>query len=212
MKPVVTIIDYGVGNILSVTRSFEYCGAKVILTSDPKETSRSKFLVLPGVGAFSVARQELSARGLDDAIKEYSQKERPFLGICLGMQLMLEQSEEFGVHNGLGMISGNVREIPSLGKDRKQHKIPHTGWVPIFSTGISWNSTILEGFEKSATFYFTHSFTAHPDVSEQRIADASYNGYQLCAVIKKDYLYGCQFHPEKSGPVGLKMISNFLTL
>lgn len=212
MSSKVTLIDYGVGNILSVTRAFEYGGAKVHLSSDVKKIANADILILPGVGAFGVAMQELQSRGIEDGIKEFFLKDRPFLGICLGMQMMLEWSEEFGMHKGLGVIPGGVVEIPTVGTNGFQHKIPHIGWAPIYQHDQEWDNTILAEVSEGSSFYFVHSFTARPQSSSNLLAETVYNGLNLSSVISKGNIYGCQFHPEKSGPVGLKVISNLLSL
>ncbi len=208
----VTIIDYGIGNLLSVRRAFEHVGAEVEMASLPKEVLRAKRLVLPGVGAFADAMAELEKRGLVEAIREYCRDNRPFLGICLGMQMMLESSEEFGFHEGLGLISGNVVEIPPIGVNGEKCKIPHVGWGELLSTGNDWKNSILEGIAEFSSVYFVHSFTAKTRYLENCFAKCDYNGIGLLAVIRAGNLYGCQFHPEKSGEIGLQIIRNFLAI
>jgi glutamine amidotransferase len=208
----VTVIDYGIGNILSVCRAFEQCGAEVLLTTSPSDVDKADRLVLPGVGAFSNGMAGLSAGGFVEPIRKYSMTSRPFLGICLGMQMMLEASEEFGLHEGLGLIPGNVVAIPPVGTDGKPHKIPHIGWntlLPPTST-TNWNGTILAGIAAGTEVYFVHSFTAVPASPVHRLADCDYDGRVISAAVKCDNLYGCQFHPEKSGEAGLRIIKNFL--
>lgn len=208
----ITLVDYGIGNILSVQRAFEYCGAQVMTTDDPQTIKNADFLVLPGVGAFADGMRGLSERGLTEAILEFVSKERPFLGICLGMQMMMGESEEFGVHEGLGLIPGRVVRIPDQDVHGIRQKIPHIGWNSLVLPGEkeNWKGTILEGIEIGETVYFVHSFTAVPINSTNRLADAYYNGQLISAAIQSGYLYGCQFHPEKSGVTGLKIINNFL--
>ncbi len=210
----VTLIDYGVGNLFSVRRAFEHCGAQVLLTADPTEIAQAERLVLPGVGAFANGMHELRARGLIAPIQEYARADRPFLGICLGMQMMLEISEEFGTHAGLGLIPGKVIAVPSSGATGAPHKVPHIGWNDIHYPvpGIQWEQTILEGLPQDASVYFVHSFTAFPADESHRLADCDYDGCRLSAVIRSGNLYGCQFHPEKSGENGLRIIRNFLAL
>lgn len=211
--PRVTVIDYGVGNLLSVTRAFEYCGASVVLTDDAAKIADADYLVLPGVGAFCDGMVGLAGRGLVDPIRAFAAKERPFLGICLGMQLMLDESEEFGAHEGLGLIPGKVVAIPARGSDGAAHKIPHIGWNKIcVPAGISWQGTLLDTSAEDSSFYFVHSFTAVPASHKYRLADCYYNGQVIAAAIRKDNIYGCQFHPEKSGAGGLAIIKQFLEL
>ena len=214
MKELVTIIDYGVGNLLSVANAFEFCGAEVRVSDRYDHIANADLLVLPGVGAFANAMEELRRCGLDEAIKEFSLSERPFLGICLGMQMMLEWSEEFGRHSGLGLIEGGVIPVEKTSVDNVPHKIPHIGWAPIVPpvSAADWDGTILKTIPPESTFYFVHSFTAGPDHPLNRLADTSYNGRLISAVIRAGSMFGCQFHPEKSGPNGLEVIRNFLSM
>lgn len=208
----VTVIDYGIGNILSVKRALEHCGAEVIITDSPQMIGEAERLVLPGVGAFADGMNGLRERGLIETIQKFATKGRPFLGICLGMQMMLEFGEEFGRCEGLGLIPGIVTKIPNTGVDGDIHKIPHIGWNTLLlpSETTDWKNTILNGIELGDAVYFVHSFTAIPTNENNRLADCHYNGRLISAAIKLDNLYGCQFHPEKSGLVGLRIINNFL--
>lgn len=209
----VTIVDYGIGNLLSVARAFEQCGAKVKLSDDAKELERAERLVLPGVGAFKDGMQGLEGRGLDHAVKSFSLTGRPFLGICLGMQMMLDESEEYGACRGLGLIAGNVVSIPATTAQGDPHKIPHIGWNELsVAQGSSWDGTLLSGVAQGTAAYFVHSFTAAPADSGHRLADTFYNGRLISAAIRKGNLYGTQYHPEKSGAAGLKMVQSFLGL
>jgi imidazole glycerol-phosphate synthase subunit HisH len=214
MSPLVTIIDYGMGNLLSVAKAFEYCGADVRVSDLHTHVVDADILVLPGVGAFAKAMEELNRKGLDVAIKEFAAKERPFLGICLGMQLMHDQSEEFGIYQGLGLIPGVVEAIDSTDTKNIPHKIPHIGWAEVVPpTGFEqWADTIFQKTEIGTAFYFVHSFTAVPEHAEHRLADASYDGRLISAAVRSGSLYGCQFHPEKSGREGLRLIEHFLRL
>ncbi len=208
----ITLVDYGIGNILSVQRAFEYCGAQVILSDNPQDIINSDYLVLPGVGAFADGMKGLAERGLIEAILDFASKERPFLGICLGMQMMLGRSEEFGIHEGLGLIPGSVVRIPDQDVHGVRHKIPHIGWnsLELPDKKENWGGTILEGIEAGEAVYFVHSFTAVPVNLCNRLADTYYNGQIISAAVQSGYLYGCQFHPEKSGVTGLKIINNFM--
>ncbi len=214
MSRVVTVIDYGMGNLLSVANAFNWCGAEVRVSDRREHIADADLLVLPGVGAFANAMEQLRISGLDEAIKEYARKERPFLGICLGMQMMLAESNEFGLHKGLGLIEGTVEPIPHEDAEGNAHKIPHIGWAEISSSveGDSWAGTILDRTPQGTPFYFVHSFTAFPHSQHNRLADTWYNGCQVSAVIQKGSLYGCQFHPEKSGEKGLELIKTFLAI
>lgn len=213
-----TVIDYGIGNLLSVCRAIEHCGAEARLTSDASEVASAERLVLPGVGAFKDGMKGLTDLGLDQAIKEFAAKDRPFLGICLGMQMMLDTSEEFPepdgrLHQGLGLIPGAVIPIPLVGTDGTSHKVPNVGWHELVRPeGRDWAGTILNGVPEKSAVYFVHSFTPAPVEEVHRLADIYYNGVRLSAVINRGMLYGCQFHPEKSGETGLQIIKNFLSL
>jgi glutamine amidotransferase len=210
----VTVVDYGIGNVMSVRRAFEHFGAEVVLTDSPAQIAEADRLVLPGVGAFADGMQGLRSRGLEEPIKRNIARDRPFLGICLGMQMMLDASEEFGEHTGLGIIPGKVVAIPAVGTDGKPHKIPHIGWSPLVVPPHErrWDRTLLDGVVPGANVYFVHSFTAAPANPDHRLADCHYDGVVISASVARGNVYGCQFHPEKSGTVGLKIIANFLSL
>lgn len=214
MNKKVTVIDYGVGNLLSVARALEHCESEVKITSNPGDISSASYLVLPGVGAFKNGMDELNKRGLADPIIESIHSEKPFLGICLGMQLLVTVSEEFGDCNGLNIIPGKVKEIPNTDINNEPHKIPHIGWNRMYkpSAKVSWDGTMLDGVSNAESVYFVHSYTVFPEDDEYRLADVSYNGRQIAAVIQSDNVIGCQFHPEKSGKTGLQILGNFLNL
>lgn len=216
MSASVVVVDYGVGNLLSVTRALEEVGGQPVLSRDPRVIAAADRLVLPGVGAFGDGMTGLCGYGLQDAVRSFAAAGRPFLGICLGMQMMLETSEEFGAHEGLGLIPGHVVRVPSTGLDNRPHRIPHIGWnglLPAEATGEgAWAGTILDGIKPGEAVYFVHSFMAEPTDPGHRLADCDYDGRRLAALVQHGVIYGCQFHPEKSGPVGLRILSNFLSL
>jgi glutamine amidotransferase len=211
-KPEVTVIDYGVGNLLSVQRGLEHCGAKVILTADPEQILAAKRVVLPGVGAFTNAMQALESLGLVSVIRELAQRNTPLLGICLGMQLLLEESDEFGVTAGLGVIPGRVVAVPDFTLSGTAQKIPHIGWGALepCDEGAGWQDSLLQDNHPGEAAYFVHSFMAVPTDSAHRIADCLYGGHKIAATISRDNITGCQFHPEKSGEVGLKILRRFI--
>jgi imidazole glycerol-phosphate synthase subunit HisH len=206
-----TIADYGSSNLNSVCRAFAACGAEVKLAATPHDVSTADRLVLPGVGAFGDCAERLRTTGLDEAILRHIGTGRPFLGICVGMQLLMEYSEEYGVHQGLKVFGGAVRAIP--GEDeRGKRKIPHVGWRILQTPDRErWAKTILDGIGPEDSVYFVHSFTAWPENEDERLADADHDGSRVTAAVHRDLIYGCQFHPEKSGVVGLRILSNFLT-
>jgi glutamine amidotransferase len=212
--PEVTVIDYGVGNLLSVQRGLEHCGAKVTLTADPEQILSAQRVVLPGVGAFENAMKALEALNLVSVIREVGHRQTPLLGICLGMQLLLEESDEFGITTGLGLIPGRVVAVPVQSVSGKAQKVPHIGWsalLPSTATG-NWNGTLLQDNRPGDASYFVHSFMADPADPAHRIADCLYGEHRIAAVIGRDRITGCQFHPEKSGAVGLKVLKRFLSV
>ena len=209
-KPEIIVIDYGVGNLLSVQRGVEQSGSKVILTSDPKVILSGNRVVLPGVGAFSNAMNTLKNLGLVEVLHEIAKRKTPLLGICLGMQLLLEESEEFGITAGLGLIPGRVIPVPNQMLSGKKQKIPHIGWSALQTVrSNSWEDTLLKNNKPGEAAYFVHSFMAAPSNPLHRIADCTYGGHKIAAVIGRDQITGCQFHPEKSGKVGLEILRRF---
>lgn len=208
----VSIVDYGIGNLLSVKRAFENQGADVSFASTPKDIQNAEKIVLPGVGAFKDGMAELRKRDLIESIQNYCIENRPFLGICLGMQMMLEKSEEFGVSQGLGIIPGRVVRIEDTEVDGTFQKVPHVGWNELHYNMKETKNTILKEIPEEEKMYFVHSYTVKPQEESYRLADTYYGGRRLSAVIQKGNCYGTQFHPEKSGVYGLKIIRNFLEL
>ena len=207
------IIDYDAGNMLSVARAFTHIGARFTITKDAEEISKAEKLILPGVGAFGKAMTDLNQNGLIEPLQRFAQTGRPFLGICLGMQLMMESSEEFGTHQGLGLLKGHVKPIPQTTMVGKTHKIPHIGWNRLIPTaGTSWADSILSDQDDELNLYFVHSFMVVPDNPDNRLADTDYNGRCLCAAVRQGNLYGFQGHPEKSGVTGINILKNFLAL
>ncbi|MDK3155387.1 imidazole glycerol phosphate synthase subunit HisH [Kamptonema cortianum] len=209
----VTVVDYGIGNVFSVVKALEHCGADVLLTGDAEAIRTADRLVLPGVGAFADGMNELSTRGLLAPIHSFCAGGRPFMGVCLGMQMMLETSEEFGNHSGLSLIAGAVRAIENTASDGRPHRIPHIGWNRLQpATDTAWTSPIFQGVDPGEWVYFVHSFKACPAKAEEMLAVCHYNGRTVGAVIGKDNMFGFQFHPEKSGETGLKFLRNFLRI
>jgi glutamine amidotransferase len=212
--PVVTVVDYGIGNLYSVQRALETCGAVVDSTADPVRIAQAQRLVLPGVGAFADGMQGLRERGLIQPLRDYAASGRPLLGICLGMQMLATVSEEFGEHQGLDLVPGRVLPVPAESNDGSRQKIPHIGWVPLLAThGIqSWQGSVLQGSSADTAVYLVHSFAVVPSDPADRLADCVHGGHVLCAALRRGNIHGCQFHPEKSGPAGLQMLSQFIAL
>jgi glutamine amidotransferase len=208
----IAVIDYGLGNLLSVQRGLERCGATVIVTSDHETILAAPKVVLPGVGAFRNAMHELHRLGLVDVVRQLARNKIPLLGICLGMQLLLDESEEFGTTAGLGLIAGRVSPLPSHTVSGDRQQIPHIGWNALYPGRMSpdWSGTILRNNTAGDAVYFVHSFMAEPTDSVHRVADCNIGGHNVSAVIGHANIMGCQFHPEKSGEIGLKILQTFL--
>jgi imidazole glycerol-phosphate synthase subunit HisH len=206
----VTVLDYGIGNLLNVLRALEHCGAtpRVVQRASAEDANADR-LVLPGVGAFGDGMAELRARGFDDTVRRFAQTGRPFLGICVGLQMMFDASEEMGEHEGLGLVAGRVVPVPSKAVDGTPQRIPHIGWRPL-QPAAEWAGTIFEGVAPGERAYFVHSFSAEPRDPAARLANVDYGGHAVCAAVHRDNLYGCQFHPERSAHAGLAMLQRFL--
>lgn len=214
MKPVVAVIDYGIGNLLSVSRAFQHCGAEVQVTSDPAVLAAAPALVLPGVGAFADGMAGLRSRGLDRVVVDYAASGRPLIGICLGMQMLASVGEEFGEHTGLGIIPGRVRRIPVNNAAGSAHKVPHVGWAdlepPAGSTG--WQDGIFKGLTRGEAVYLTHSYAVECEDRADLLATYRFHNIEVTAAIRRGNVNGVQFHPEKSAQVGLRIIRNFVAL
>ena len=198
------IVDYGVGNLFSLQSSLAAIGEPVVVTADPAVLRSADRIILPGVGAFGDAAQKLRDSGLDTTLKELAAAGKPLMGICLGMQLLFDKSYEFGEFEGLGLIPGAVRPIADV--IPADYKIPHIGWNALRFTAPS---PLFAGIAEGDCVYFVHSFYA--DCGESVIATAEY-GAPLTAAVAKNNVYGCQFHPEKSGTVGLAILKAFTEL
>lgn len=208
---VIAIIDYDVGNIRSIFAAFEKVGANPKLTRDRDEVMSADGLVLPGVGAFSHGMAKLKKYGLDDVIKDFAASNKPVLGVCLGMQILLGQSSEFGKTEGLNLIAGSVTRLQL--NDPNVTKLPHVSWNELeVPEHLAWDGTILEDVVAEEDMYFVHSFMAVPDNPEHVLSTTTYSQSRFCSSVRNGNIYGCQFHPEKSGSEGLKIISNFVRM
>jgi glutamine amidotransferase len=207
LTPRVTVVDYGIGNLHSVVKALKHEGADVTVTADPDAVIQAERLVVPGVGAFRDGMQGLHDRHLVDPIRGFAATGRPLLGICLGMQLLLTESEEFGATSGLDLVPGRVVEIRRV----PGHKVPQIGWNRIYPAASStWQDSVLGGLAPGVMVYFVHSYTAVPERPEDRLADARYADQVISAAVQRDNVVGCQFHPEKSGPAGLTILQRYL--
>lgn len=197
------IIDYGCGNLFSLKSSFEAIGEEVFVSGDAKELAKAERLVLPGVGAFGDAAKKLKESGLDAFVKTQAASGKPLLGICLGMQMLFEKSYEYGEHEGLGLLTGCV--VPMEGKIPAELKIPHIGWNGLHLT--QKECPIFKKIKEGDCVYFVHSFYA--EGCEESLAATAEYGRELTAAVAKGNIFGCQFHPEKSGAVGLSILKAF---
>jgi glutamine amidotransferase len=196
----ITILDYSVNNLRSVQKAFEHLGHQTQVTSDPDVVAKAEKLVLPGVGAFGEAMRNLSAKGLVEPVLEVAASGRYIMGVCLGMQLLFDWSEELGLHQGLGIVSGKIEKFPDL----PGLKVPHMGW-----SGLDFphDSKLFGGLKNGEMCYFVHSYHARPE--EDVVAATGQHGIQFVAGIERDNVMGAQFHPEKSSAAGLRILDNF---
>lgn len=201
----IALVDYGVGNLFSLKSSFEAIGADVAVVSKPSELENADKILLPGVGAFADAAEKLRRSDMDQALIAQATAGKPLMGICLGMQLLFEKSYEYGVHDGLGLIPGCVRPIADVIPDT--YKIPHIGWNGL---DIKKQSPIFSNIHDGDHVYFVHSYYA-AECDDSVIATTEYGGI-LTAAVQRDNVFGCQFHPEKSGKVGLEILKAFVSL
>lgn len=211
----IAIADCGMGNLFSVAQALRAVGCAAEVTQDPLVVRSADGVVLPGVGAFGDAMEALTRLGLDQAILESASLGRPIFGVCLGMQLLLTESEEFGLHHGLGLIRGRVRRLENPRWGDRLLKVPHVGWneiVPAKGDGREWGDPLLEGVAHSEYMYFVHSYHAQPEDSSSVTAVTHYGGLRVCASLRRSNVFGCQFHPERSGRAGLRIYQNFANL
>lgn len=221
----VTVIDYGLSNLLSVRRALEHLGAAVQLADSPAALAGAGALVLPGVGAFGDGMAALTARGLAGPLRRAAAAGLPLLGICLGMQMLFEESDEFGRHAGLGLLPGRVEKLPGAAADGRPLRVPHVGWDPLLppagrdgfggaagAAASAGAAAALTGIRPGQECYFVHSYEAKPALAETRLADTLYGGRRVAAAVGRGRILGCQFHPEKSGPVGLAVLEGFLRM
>lgn len=195
----IAIIDYGMGNLRSVEKGFEKAGVRVKVVTGPDEVDRARGVVLPGVGAFADAMENLKNSGMDEAVKRAIKDGRPFLGICLGLQLLFEASEEWGRSRGLGILPGLVRRLP------EKLKVPHMGWNQVKFTG---DHPVFRGVPDNSSFYFVHSY--YVDTEDQQVqAGVTDYGMSFISAVGYENVFAIQFHPEKSSVIGLRILRNF---
>ncbi|GAC1469592.1 MAG: imidazole glycerol phosphate synthase subunit HisH [Desulfuromonadaceae bacterium] len=205
----IAIIDYGMGNLRSVQKGFEKIGSEAIITDDPQVVLRAERVVLPGVGAFRDCMHNLEQGGFVEPILKIIAEGRPFLGICVGMQLLFSDSVEFGLYNGLNIIPGHVLRFPEqMTVAGEKLKVPQMGWNQL---SIKRRPPLLEGINDGSNVYFVHSYYVKPDESSV-IATTTDSGFEFCSSVGKDNIVATQFHPEKSQEVGLQILKNFAEL
>lgn len=207
----VTIIDYGLGNVYSIQQACQYVGANSVLCISAKDVKDADALILPGVGAFGDAMKDLNDLGLRQAVIDFAKTGKPIMGVCLGMQLLFDQSEEFGLHEGLGLIKGKVMRFPPKYHDTIL-RVPHIGWNKIFGAEKSWAHTPLNDLPNGEYMYFVHSYFALPAKKEDILSTTVYSNFEYCSAVSHDNVFGFQFHPEKSGKQGLSIYKNFISL
>jgi glutamine amidotransferase len=201
------IVDYGMGNLFSVSKALERLGAEYMITSDKQALMSSDALLLPGVGAFRDAMLRLNEDGLTETIHEFAKTGKPLLGICLGMQLLFEDSDENGFTEGLKLLPGSVRRFPGNTAEGESYKVPHMGWNKL---QFVKESPLLEGLNEDFV-YFVHSYFVNAKESDVLLAKASYHE-EVSAVVGRSNIFGMQFHPEKSSKLGMALLTNFLKL
>jgi glutamine amidotransferase len=206
----IAVVDYNLGNVRSILGAFDNKDARVQLTNDRNEILDSDGVVLPGVGAFKHGMESLEKYDLIEIIKKYIDTGKPFMGICLGMQMLFNESEEYGCTKGLSLIPGKVVKLPT--QNILNDKLPHVSWKELQGNIDIWSNTILDGIENNSDMYFVHSYVAEPASEDYILSTTEYSGHNFCSTVKKDNIYGCQYHPEKSGKDGLKIINNFMRI
>ena len=211
----IAIINTGSSNILSLKRAVEGFNSNVTVTEDSKIILSAHKIFFPGVGAFRKVMETIEKRKLIETLDQVKEKKIPLFGICLGLQLFFDESEEFGPSKGLGLISGNVKKLPTNSKEKEKPKIPIMGWFKLNLNKQFTNkhfSKFVNSLNEKDLYYFVHSYFVNPSEKTNVVATYNFGGHEIPAIVSKDTLIGCQFHPEKSGKKGLELISNFLKL
>lgn len=202
----IAIIDYGAGNLRSVNKALEKLGHENVITDNPTIIENASGIILPGVGTFGALMSNMKSKGLIDPLMDSIKNSKPYLGICIGMQILFEKGHENGMHKGLGIFPGEVIKFHGLPHD---HKIPHMGWNNVKFE--QYNNALFEDIEDNSKFYFVHSYHVDTNQNEVIAATTEY-GYKFTSGVHKDNIYGTQFHPEKSGKIGLQLLDNFAKL
>ncbi len=215
-SPLVAVVDMGLGNLFSIAQACRYVGLRSLVTASKARIMEADAVILPGVGAFGTAMERLQALDLVSPLRDKAASGAPFLGICLGFQLMMEQSLEFGKHRGLCLWPGRVLPLPGRSTGGERLKVPRVGWSPIHPPAgegePAWTEGLLAGVPPGEYMYFVHSFYVDPQGDLRAQALTEYGGHRYCAFLAQDRLMGCQFHPERSGPAGLRLYQNLARL
>ena len=207
-KKKITVIDYGCGNIFSLRRILNKLGYEVEISNNPESIAQADKIILPGVGAFEIGIKNLRKNNLDESLNSFLNKGNYLMGICLGMQLLMDKSEEFGTHEGLKLVSGDVTKLYKS----KDFPVPHIGWSKIYTTNSEKNNdSFLLNIKNSSFFYFIHSFQVKVKNKKNVLSFTEYGKNNFCSIVNSENIYGTQFHPEKSGRLGEKLLSNFLS-
>jgi imidazole glycerol-phosphate synthase subunit HisH len=209
----IAIVDYGLGNLFNVQRACDHAGLSAAMVSDPEAVLAADGIILPGVGAMLEAMRTLEATGLADALREAAARGTPMFGVCLGMQLLMEEGSEFGPHPGLGIVAGTVDRFQGMDDAGESLKVPHIGWnaverVPV-AHGDAWANTPLDGQSDGEYMYFVHSYHVVPSDPGVQVGLTRYGAVEFCSALAQENVFGCQFHPERSGPAGLQMYKEF---
>lgn len=206
----VAIIDYQLGNLYSVQQACLHLGTEPLVTHSKSEILAADCVILPGVGAFGDAMNNMKSLDLISPVKDFVSSGKPFMGICLGLQLLFTESEEFGSHRGLNIVEGNIKKFPIVDKQRRLLKVPQIEWNQIYiPDGRTWSNTPLENCGNGEYMYFVHSYFVNPASDESILSQTEYGGYRYCSSIYKDNVFACQFHPEKSGSTGIDIYRNW---
>jgi imidazole glycerol-phosphate synthase subunit HisH len=205
----VVIIDYHLGNLFSVNQALQNIGLDVTISNDPEVVATADAVVLPGVGAFADAMTNLEKHGLVNAMQKYAGSGKPFMGVCLGLQLLFTVSEEFGSCKGLGLLQGKVKRFLNSDEEGNTIKVPQIAWNEIYSAGVDWNETPFQSLQQNEHMYFVHSFYVEPEDKSCILSLTQYHNKEYTSSILKDNIFACQFHPEKSAENGLTIYKNW---
>jgi glutamine amidotransferase len=213
--PTVAVVDFGMGNLFSVQQACEHAGLTVATTRSPSDVIEADATILPGVGAFENAMENLRDLGMVTALQQVASSSKPLVGICLGMQLLMTESEEFGRHKGLNIIPGTALWLDPRAESGRRLKVPHVSWNRLHRVQRGaenpWNGTLLDGLRDGVFLYFVHSLYVRPSASDVVLATTTYGVNEFCSALQHRNVFGCQCHPERSGPDGLRVYANLAT-